>query len=288
MASAEQWLDGARPRTLTAAVVPVGVGTAVAAADGTVVWWRAAAAFVVALGMQIGVNYANDYSDGMRGADAQRIGPTRLVASGLADPQRVRLAAAACFAAAGIAGLALAAVSSWWLVAVGISAIIAAWTYTGGPVPYGYHALGEISVFVFFGLVAVMGTVYVHLDRITGLAIAAALPVGLIICALLVVNNLRDIPGDARAGKRTLAVVLGEHRTRRLYAGCVLLALITALGIATVRPWALLAQFAILPAVPPLRTVLSGGTGALLVKALGDTGRLVLIFGILLASGIAI
>lgn len=282
------WVQGARPRTLPAAIVPVATGTGVAVAEGSPVWWRAISALVVALALQVGVNYANDYSDGVRGTDTERVGPTRLVASRLASPGTVLAAATGCFAIAAGAGLALAVTTSWWLLPLGAAAIAAAWFYTGGERPYGYRALGEVSVFVFFGLVAVVGTAYVQTGRLSWLAAATAVPVGLLICALLVVNNLRDIPGDARSGKRTLAVVLGDRRTRLLYAGCVVLPFPVTAGIGTAHPSALLALVAGVPAVPPLRRVLTGGTGTDLVLALRDTGRLVLAYGALFTLGIAV
>ncbi|MGH3318937.1 MAG: 1,4-dihydroxy-2-naphthoate polyprenyltransferase [Streptosporangiaceae bacterium] len=288
MARVADWLEGARPRTLPAAVVPVAVGTAVAWAQDAVVWWRAVAALVVSLALQVGVNYANDYSDGVRGADSGRVGPTRLVASGLVRPRVVLAAAFACFAAAAGLGLTLAAVTSWWLVALGVCCIAAAWFYTGGENPYGYRALGELSVFVFFGVVAVVGTAYVQVGHVTGLALAASVPVGLLACALLVVNNLRDIPSDTRAGKRTLAVVLGERRTRLLYAACVAVPFAAVCALAPAHPYVLVALPALLVAVSPLRAVLTGGDGRTLILALRDTGRLHLAFGALLTLGIAL
>ena len=214
MATPAQWLEGARPRTLPAAVAPVVVGTGAAAALDGFRAGPALLALLVALALQVAVNYANDYSDGRRGTDADRVGPMRLVGSGAATPRQVLVAALASFAVAAVAGLALAALSSWWLVAVGAVCIAAAWTYTGGPLPYGYRALGEVFVFVFFGLVAVAGTTFAQTRAVEGLALAAAVPVGLLSVALLVVNNLRDIAGDAAVGKRTLAVLLGERGTR--------------------------------------------------------------------------
>ena len=251
------WVLGARPRTLPASVVPVLVGTGVAAAYGSVVWWRALLAGVVALALQVGVNYANDYSDGVRGTDADRVGPLRLVASGLAPPNAVKWAALAAFGVAGVAGLALAAVAGWWLVAVGLACVAAAWAYTGTK-PYGYAGFGEASVFTFFGLVATVGTAYVQTDRVTALEVLAALPVGLMAVALLVVNNLRDIPGDAVVGKRTLAVRLGPDATRRFYAGCVLGAVVLVVPLAVMRPWALLGLGALAAAVVPVRQVAGG------------------------------
>ena len=222
MAAARDWVGGARPRTLPAAVVPVAVGSGVAFGYGHFSLWRAVLALIVALALQVGVNYANDYSDGIRGTDEARVGPVRLVAAGVAPPRQVRDAALGCFVVACVAGLVLAAVTSWWLILLGAAAVAAAWTYTGGRHPYGYHGLGEIAVFVFFGLAAVAGTAFVQMDSLPWLALAAALPVGLLACALLVINNLRDIPSDTVSGKHTLAVILGDTRTRILYAACVL------------------------------------------------------------------
>jgi 1,4-dihydroxy-2-naphthoate octaprenyltransferase len=288
MASGREWVAGARPRTLPAAIVPVLVGSAVAASYGRFIWWRAALALLVALALQVGVNYANDYSDGIRGADESRVGPVRLVASGLAAPRPVLAAAAGCFAAACAAGLVLAAVSSWWLVPAGASAVAAAWFYTGGRRPYGYRALGELSVFIFFGVFAVAGTAYVQLGRLPWLAVAASVPVGVLTCALLVVNNLRDIPSDREAGKRTLAVVLGDQRTRTLYVVCVLVPFAVSLSLAFIRPVALVTAAALPLTLPPLALVRGGAAGPRLVAALGQTGRLQLAFGALLAIGLAI
>ena len=218
MTTAAQWVEGARPRTLPAAVAPVVAGTGAAAAASGAVWWKAVLALGVSLALQVGVNYANDYSDGVRGTDSERVGPLRLVGSGVAAPAAVRRAAWLAFTVAGALGLVLAATSGWWLVAVGAAAVLAAWLYTGGPRPYGYAGLGELFVFVFFGLVAVCGTTYVQVGRVTGPALVCAVAVGLLACAILVVNNLRDIPTDTTAGKRTLAVRLGDRGTRRLYA----------------------------------------------------------------------
>lgn len=288
MTSVAQWVAGARPRTLPAAVVPVTVGTAVAVAYGHPVWWRAGLALVVALALQIGVNYANDYSDGVRGTDTERVGPLRLVGSGAAPPRQVLAAALGCFGVAAVAGLALAAATSWWLLAVGAAAISAAWFYTGGGRPYGYRALGEVSVFAFFGVVAVAGTTYVQLGRLPWLGLAACVPVGLHACALLVVNNLRDIPTDRSAGKRTLAVVLGDARTRVLYAGCTLLPFAAVVAIAAARPWALLALLALPLALAPVTRVSRGAAGPALIRALMETGRLQLGFGLLFALGLAL
>jgi 1,4-dihydroxy-2-naphthoate polyprenyltransferase len=282
------WLAGARPRTLPASAVPVLVGTAVAGAEGSVWWWRAAVALVVAVALQVGTNYANDYSDGIRGTDAVRVGPVRLVASGLAPPGAVRRAAFAAFGVAAVGGLALAAVAGWWLILVGAACIAAGWLYTGGPRPYGYDGLGELFVFVFFGLVATVGTAYVQLGRITGLAVGAAIPVGLLAVALLVVNNLRDIHGDATSGKRTLAVRIGATATRRLYVATVLLSFLVAAMLAVSRPGSLLTLLALPFALAPIRRVLAGEQGSGLIAVLVATARLQLLFGVLLAVGIAI
>jgi 1,4-dihydroxy-2-naphthoate polyprenyltransferase len=288
MATPAQWVAGARPRTLPAALAPVLVGTGAAAALDGFCLGPALLALVVALALQVAVNYANDYSDGKRGTDSDRVGPMRLVGSGAATPREVLIAAGLSFAVAGVAGLGLAALSSWWLVAVGAVCIAAAWTYTGGPIPYGYRALGEIFVFVFFGLVAVVGTTYVQTRTLPGLAFAVAVPVGLLIVAILVVNNLRDIEGDALVGKRTLAVLLGDRKTRLLFAGLfvVAFAVIAAVGVA--RPWALLGLLAGPLAVPPARTVLSGERGPALIGALAGAGLLTLATGVSLGAGLAL
>jgi 1,4-dihydroxy-2-naphthoate octaprenyltransferase len=268
-------------------VAPVLVGTAVAGGGGPVWAWRAAAALVVALALQVGVNYANDYQDGVRGTDSDRVGPTRLVATGLATPVAVRRAAVACFAVAGAAGLALALVVQPWLIAVGAASIAAAWAYTGGPRPYGYAGLGELFVFVFFGLVAVTGSAYVEEGHLSALAVGAAVPVGLLATGLLVVNNLRDRTGDAASGKHTLAVRLGDRPTRLLYGALVVGALACPVGLAvTGTPWALLALAATPLAGPPLRRVLAGATGPDLIAVLGQTGRLQLALAAGLAAGL--
>src|SRR5690348_6166664 len=226
-ATARNWLAGARPGTLPAALVPVAVGTGVAIGYGRFSAWRALLALVVALALQVGTNYANDYSDGIRGTDEARVGPVRLVASGLAAPSAVKRAAWLSFAVAGAAGLVLAATVGWWLLAVGAACIAAGWFYTGGPRPYGYAGFGELFVFVFFGVVATVGSCYVQVESLTGLAFGAAVPVGLLATALLVINNLRDIPGDTVVGKRTLAVRLGDHRTRLFYVGLLAVAMVS-------------------------------------------------------------
>ena len=288
MTSPAAWLAGARPRTLPAAVVPVVVGTAVASAQGDVVWWRAVAALVVALAIQVGTNYANDYSDGVRGTDQRRVGPVRLVAGGLASPVAVRRAAMTAFAVAAVVGAAVAVAVGPELLVVGAACFAAGWLYTGGPRPYGYAGLGEVFVFAFFGLVATAGSAYVHLERVTGLAMLASVPVGLLATALLVTNNLRDIPSDATAGKNTLAVRVGETWTRLLYLGCVAAAFASVLLIALLRPPALLALLALPLALRPAAAVASGASGRQLVPVLVATGKLQLAFGALLAAGIVL
>jgi 1,4-dihydroxy-2-naphthoate octaprenyltransferase len=288
VATPAQWLEGARPRTLPAALAPVFVGTGVAAALDGFRPAPALLALLVALALQVAVNYANDYSDGKRGTDADRVGPMRLVGSGAATPRQVLVAAVLAFAVAGVAGLALAALSSWWLVAVGAVSILAAWTYTGGPIPYGYRALGEVFVFVFFGLVAVVGTTFGQTRSLDGLAFAAAVPIGLCSVALLVVNNLRDVHGDAAVGKRTLAVLLGESRTRIAYTGLLAVAFAVIVLIGIGRPWALLGLLALPLALAPVRTVTSGGRGPVLIGALKGTGQLTLATGVLLGVGLAL
>jgi 1,4-dihydroxy-2-naphthoate polyprenyltransferase len=288
VATLPQWVAGARPRTLPNSIVPVLVGTGLAIGFGQPIWWRAALALVVSLLLQIGVNYANDYSDGIRGTDEARVGPMRLVGSRVAPPRQVLAAAVGCFLLAAVAGLVLAAVTSWWLLLIGAAAIAAGWFYTGGSRPYGYRALGEISVFVFFGLVSVVGTAYVQLEGLPWAGWVAAVPVGLLSCSMLVVNNLRDIPTDREAGKRTLAVVLGDGRTRLLYAGCAIAAFCCVPIVAAAHPWAMLALPSALWAISPVRRVLRGAVGPQLIAVLGETGRLQIIFGVLFAVGLAL
>ena len=288
MADPRKWLAGTRPRTLPAAVVPVLIGSGVALGYAKFSWWRAGLALVVALALQVGVNFANDYSDGIRGSDEQRVGPVRLVAAGLAPPRQVRAAAFGCFLLAGAAGLALAAVTSWWLVAVGAGCIAAAWFYTGGPKPYGYSGLGEVFVFLCFGVVAVAGTAYVQMNALSWLGLAASVPAGLLACALLMVNNLRDIGTDTVAGKRTLAVMLGDARSRQGYVLTLLVPFGVAALLAFIRPLTLLTALALPLAWLPIRSVRAGASGPALIRALGQTGRLQLAFGIAFTIGLAI
>jgi len=269
-------------------VVPVLIGSGVALGYGKFSWWRALLALVVALALQVGVNFANDYSDGVRGSDERRVGPVRLVAAGLAPPRQVLSAAFGCFFVAGVAGLALAAVTSWWLVAVGAGCIAAAWFYTGGPKPYGYNGLGEVFVFLCFGVVAVAGTAYVQMRTPSWLALAASVPAGLLACALLMVNNLRDIGTDTLAGKRTLAVMLGDARSRVAYVLTLMVPFGVAALLAFFRPFTLLTALALPLARLPVRSVRDGASGPALIKALGQTGRLQLAFGIAFTIGLAI
>jgi len=284
------WVAGARPRTLPAAVVPVVVGTACAAGRVDIVVWRAGAALVVALALQVATNYANDYSDGVRGTDtgARRVGPVRLVGSGLAPPGAVKRAALAAFAVAGLAGLALAVAAGWELVVVGAVAMAAGWFYTGGPRPYGYLGLGEVFVFVFFGVVATAGSAYVQEEQLSGLALGASIPIGFLATALLVVNNLRDIPGDTASGKRTLAVRLGDVHTRWLYVALVAGAAVAVPLVAAIgdRPAATVAFVSLPLGLRPLSAVLRGDRAVALIPVLVQTGRLQLGFGLLFALGL--
>ncbi len=288
MTTTAQWIQGARPRTLPAAITPVLVGTGAAAADGDVRPVRALLALLVALALQVGVNYSNDYSDGIRGTDEVRVGPIRLVGQGLAAPTAVLRAALLSFAVAAVAGLALALLTTLWLVLVGAAALTAAWGYTGGKNPYGYRGFGEVSVFVFFGLVAVMGTTYVQLERLTWLSLAGGVASGALACAILVTNNVRDIPTDSGAGKRTLAVRLGDARSRVLYEGLVAAPFVIAVVVAFAHPGSLLALLAVPLAIPPFQRIRSGAVGRDLVAVLQATGKLQLGYGVLLASGLAL
>ncbi len=281
-------MAGARPRTLPAAVSPVLAGTGAAAYDGHAVWWKALLALVVSLALQVGVNYANDYSDGVRGTDADRVGPMRLVGSGVATPAAVKRAAFLAFGVAALAGLVLAASTAWWLVLVGAVSVAAAWFYTGGSRPYGYLGLGEVMVFVFFGLVAVLGTQYVQAEELTAAGWYAAVGIGALACAILVANNLRDIPTDRVAGKMTLAVRFGDARTRALYLFLVLAALVTLVGVALAATyWALVAVVFLLPAFRAAGVVRSA-SGSDLVPALQLTGLAELAYGLGLFVGLLV
>lgn len=289
--SLSTWLAGARPKTLPAAVVPVAVGTAASidtsvAWDGNTIWWRALAALVVALALQIATNYANDYSDGIRGTDDDRTGPMRLVGSGAVDAKLVKQAAFACFAAAAVAGLSLVIAVGPELLIVGAASILAGWFYTGGSRPYGYMGLGEVFVFVFFGLVATVGSAYIQPASWSGLAWLVAVGVGCLATALLIANNLRDIPTDKETGKMTLAVRMGDRGTRILFVTFLVAPFVVAALAAVQRPWALLALAAIPLALGAIRPVLNGATGRDLIAVLEATGKTQLIYGLLLTVGL--
>ncbi len=287
--TATQWLAGARPRTLPAAISPVLAGSAAAANIGLFSWPLALLCLVVSLSLQVGVNYANDYSDGVRGTDTDRVGPMRLVGSGAAEPRLVKLAAFAMFAVAGLAGLVMVLMTGqWWLLIVGALCILAAWFYTGGKNPYGYLGLGEVFVFVFFGLVAVCGTCYIQAARVTPAALLAAVTIGALACALLVANNLRDIDGDLAAGKRTLAARIGTAATRKLYAGLVTGAALAVIGIAIISSWWALLGLVFVPIIAQgVRIVLGGGaSGPELIRVLASTGTAELLCAAGLAAGL--
>jgi 1,4-dihydroxy-2-naphthoate polyprenyltransferase len=322
MATATEWVAGARLRTLPLAVAPVVLGTGAAIgialrvhipggdryprgdqglffADGPsgatdAVWdvqslLRALLALVVSLALQVAVNYANDYSDGIRGTDDERVGPFRLTGSGAAPARDVKRAALLSFGVAAVAGFVLVAINGqWWLLAVGVLCVLAAWYYTGGRRPYGYSGLGEVAVFVFFGLVAVLGTTYTQVGRVSWAALAGAVGAGALACAVLVANNLRDVPTDAVTGKLTLAVRIGDAATRRFYLTLVIVAFGAALATAPGHPWALLTVVAGVLARPPLRVVRSGAAGLALLPVLRDTGRLALVYAVLLGVGLAL
>lgn len=296
MASLSDWIAGARPRTLPAAITPVIVGTAAAAAhhdpdEGVqgAVLGLALLALLVSCCLQIGVNYANDYSDGIRGTDQERVGPVRLVGQGLADPANVKVMAFAFFGLGGFIGFALVALSqAWILLPIGVLAILAAWRYTGGDNPYGYRGLGEVYVFVFFGLVATLGTLYTQIGTITLIGVLGAIAVGSLASAILVANNLRDIPTDGQTGKTTLAVRLGDARTRRLYLGLFAVAAVCTLLMAIWQVWAPVAILGLLVAWPGIKAVKGGATGRALIPALGLTGIAELLWAVLLVVPLAI
>jgi len=288
--STKLWLSGARPRTLPAAIAPVLVGTASAYLqdDKTAVFGNALLALVVSLALQVGVNYANDYSDGRRGTDQQRVGPMRLVGSGAKSAVAVKRAALIAFGVAALFGLALAVVTSWWLLVLGVACIAAGWMYTGGPKPYGYLGFGELFVFIFFGVVATTGTTFVIIQTITKTSVIASVAIGSLACALLVINNLRDIPGDTAAGKKTLAVRLGDQRTRQMYIALIIIAAMMISVISLDHPTALFGLVGLLASVPAIRRVIRGAKGRDLIAVLGMTGRAQLFTAVTLSIGLVL
>ncbi len=286
MATTAQWIEGARPRTLPNAIAPVLVGTGAAASLGDAVWWKALLALVVALTLIVGVNFANDYSDGIRGTDDERVGPMRLVGSGVASPAAVKAAAIGCFAVGAVAGLALAVTTAWWLVLIGAVCIAGAWFYTGGKKPYGYSGLGEVAVFVFFGLVAVLGTQFVQANRVEWVGVVAAVAVGSFSSAVLVANNLRDIDTDPDSGKHTLAVRLGDARTRLLHLMLMVAPFVVTIALVARTPWALVALIALPLAARANKPVRTGADGLALIPALRDSGLAMLVWG--LTTGVAL
>ncbi|MTA06355.1 MAG: 1,4-dihydroxy-2-naphthoate polyprenyltransferase [Actinobacteria bacterium] len=278
------WIQGARPRTLPAAIAPVVVATVLAGSH-----WKplqALLALFVSLALQVAVNFSNDYSDGIRGTDDNRVGPIRITASKLASAESVKRAAIISFALASLAGLILAYLSSYWIIAIGVAAIAAAWGYTGGKNPYGYKGLGEMSVFVFFGVVATMGTYYVQTLDITWNAFAASVPMGSLSCALLAINNLRDREQDQLVGKRTLAVRIGDRGSRVFFVSLIASAYIFAFLAGSA--WTLLTLLTLPLSLPLARTVLKGASRAELVPLLGATGKLQLAFAIIFAASLAL
>ena len=288
MASVAQWISGARPRTLPNAVAPVAAGTGAAAWLGSAVWWKALLALAVALAFVVGVNYANDYSDGIRGTDDDRAGPLRLVGSRLAAPRAVLTAAVASLSIGAAAGLVLALSSAPWLIAVGAGCVAGAWLYTGGSRPYGYAGFGEVAVFVFFGLVAVLGTQYTQALRIDWVGVCLAVAVGALSCAVLVANNLRDIPTDRVAGKMTLAVRLGDGRTRTLYLSLLAVAVVVTLALLRATPWCAAGFIAVAPALRAAGPVRTGKTGRDLIPVLRDTGLTMLVWSVAVAVALGV
>ena len=278
------WVDGARPRTLPAAIAPVLVATALAGDSFNPL--TALLALIVSLSLQIGVNYANDYSDGIRGTDNDRIGPSRITAGGLAKPIQVKSAAFISFGVAAVAGLGLAITTSWWLIAVGAISIAAAWGYTGGKNPYGYMGLGELFVFIFFGLVATVGSFYVQTEEITGQSVLAGVIVGSLACAILVINNIRDRAKDEVVGKLTLAVRLGDKRSRILYSVLVIAPYLLTAGFGT--PWTLLTLLTLPMTISILKALWSGIQGVELIALLGKTGKLQMLFSLALSLALII
>ncbi|MBF6172851.1 1,4-dihydroxy-2-naphthoate polyprenyltransferase [Nocardia blacklockiae] len=288
MASAAQWLEGARPRTLPNAIAPVLVGTGAAASLDGAVWWKALLSLLVSLALIVGVNYANDYSDGIRGTDDERVGPLRLVGSGVATPAAVRAAAVASLAVAAVVGAVLVFTTAWWLLLVGLACLAGAWFYTGGAKPYGYSGFGEIAVFVFFGLIAVLGTQYVQAKEIDWAGLVGAVAVGAFSSAVLVTNNLRDIPTDSVTGKTTLAVRLGDTRTRTLHLALLAVPFVATLLLLARTPWALAGLLALPLAARSNAPVRGGENGPGLIPSLRDTGLAMLVWSICTALALGL
>ena len=287
------WINGARPRTLPAAIAPVLVGAAcaranVSSATSSVDWLNILYAMIVSLSLQIAVNYANDYSDGVRGTDRQRVGPMRLVGSGSKSAKAVKLAAFKAFGVAALFGFVLAATTSWWLLLVGVACFAAGWFYTGGSKPYGYYGFGELFVFIFFGVVATTGTTFVAIETISSVSLIASIAVGCLACALLVINNLRDIPGDTESGKKTLAVRIGDLRTRQFFYFLLFVAAVAIVILSLNRLSSLLGLFGLISALPAIRKIQRGASGKDLIPVLGITGRTQMLTAILLSIGIVI
>ena len=280
-----KWIVGARVKTLPAAVAPVLIGTSYAE---KINWGNALLALLVSLFLQIAVNFANDYSDGVRGTDTHRIGPVRLVASGLASASSVKRAALISCLIAAIAGLVLAVNISPWLLAVGAAAIWAAWGYTGGKKPYGYFGFGELSVFIFFGLVATVGSYYIQTEQFNWQIFLLSMPVGTLSCAILAINNLRDLPQDKLVGKRTMAVRIGEKNTRVFFMLLLVTAQLTALVAAGISRWALITLICAPITYRVAKQVLNGAVGSDLIEVLSKTAKLQLLMAILLAAALAI
>jgi 1,4-dihydroxy-2-naphthoate octaprenyltransferase len=278
MTTREEWIAGARPKTLPAAIAPVLVGTAFAGYNANAVNFFLA--LVVGVALQVGVNYANDYSDGVKGTDKDRVGPMRLVGSGAATPEAVKRAALIAIAIAVVAGVSLAARSSWILIALGALSIIAAWTYTGGPKPYGYFALGEVSVFIFFGLVATLGTYFAHVGSLSFEVLLASFAMGCLACAILVLNNLRDLEKDKLAGKITLAVKIGDSQTRRFYQGLIFTPLLIALALVPTSFYFLLAFLALPQILKVTASIRTGASGSALIELLERTGKIQIIYSL--------
>ncbi|MEW2507833.1 MULTISPECIES: 1,4-dihydroxy-2-naphthoate polyprenyltransferase [unclassified Amycolatopsis] len=289
MATVSEWIEGARPRTLPNAIAPVVAGVGAAIALDAFSWWRSVLALLVALALIIGVNYANDYSDGVRGTDENRVGPLRLVGSGTAAPKAVLTAALVCLGLAGVLGLLLVALTGfWWLLIMGGVCILGAWFYTGGKKPYGYYGFGEIAVFVFFGLAGVLGTVYVQAGHVSWAGLACAVAVGTFSTAVLTANNLRDIPTDIESGKRTLATRLGDKGTRRLYLALVTVPYVLTVILGIWHPLQLIALITAPMLLKSIRAVGGGKVGRELIPALRDTGLAMLAWAVLSAIALAL